>query len=115
MKKFSYRLLIFVLTISLLLSIPSVKTALALDNSDGSRLFEINCAGCHPQGGNIIRRGKTLQQKALKKFSMDSVEAITAIVTNGKGIMSAFGEKLTVSEIDTIAKYVLEQADHNWQ
>ena len=32
---------------------------------DGARLFENNCAGCHVHGGNIIRRGRTLQLAAL--------------------------------------------------
>jgi cytochrome c6 len=80
----------------------------------GSRLFEVHCFGCHPHGGNIIRRGKSLQAKALKKFNLDSVAAIEAIVTNGKGIMSAFGEKLTPAEIEEVSTYVLQRAATNW-
>ncbi|NBQ36890.1 MAG: cytochrome C6, partial [Synechococcus sp.] len=33
--------------------------------ADGAALFEAHCVGCHLNGGNIIRRGKTLKLKAL--------------------------------------------------
>ncbi len=82
---------------------------------DVPKLFEVNCAGCHPHGGNIIRRGKTLKQKALKRYNMDSQEAIMAIIAQGKNNMSAFGDRLTESEISAIASYVLEKAETNWR
>ena len=35
--------------------------------ADGAQLFELHCAGCHLNGGNIIRRGKTLKLAALER------------------------------------------------
>lgn len=82
---------------------------------DGSVLFETNCAGCHPKGGNIIKRGKTLKLKPLKKRHLDSVDAIATLVTTGKGLMSAYGETLTPEEIQAVSVYVWDQAQRNWK
>lgn len=78
-------------------------------------LFTVNCAGCHPNGANIIRRGKNLKQKALKRQGYTSVDEITTLITNGKGLMSAYGEQLSPEDINTLAQYVLDQAAVNWK
>jgi len=83
--------------------------------TEGAPLFEMHCAGCHINGGNIIRRGKTLKQKALEKNGYDSVEAIAQLVTQGKGNMPAYSDRLSPAEIETVATYVLEQAAQNWK
>jgi cytochrome c6 len=89
--------------------------ALAADIPDGAKIFEAQCAGCHINGGNIIRRGKNLKQKALKKYGMDSQEAIANIVTNGKGNMSAYKDRLTPEEIQAVSAYVLDRAETGWR
>lgn len=78
------------------------------------QLFETYCAGCHIHGGNIVRRGKNLKLKALQKYHMDSVEAISQIITLGKGNMSAYQDRLSTEQIQALAAYVLEQANQNW-
>jgi cytochrome c6 len=78
-------------------------------------LFETNCAGCHLHGGNIIRRGKTLKLNALVKNGYDTTETIAELITHGKGNMSAYQERLSATEIQSLAAYVLEQAQQNWQ
>lgn len=87
----------------------------ALDTQNGAEIFSVHCAGCHINGGNIIRRGKNLKNNALKRYGMDSLEAITSIVTNGKNNMSAYKERLTTEEIQIVAAYVLEQAEKDWK
>jgi cytochrome c6 len=79
-----------------------------------AKLFEIHCAGCHVNGGNIVRRGKTLKLKALEKNGYSTVEAIAQIITNGKGNMSAYKDRLSEDEIQTVAQYVLDRAKQNW-
>lgn len=81
----------------------------------GAKVFQANCAGCHVKGGNIVRRGKNLKLKTLHKNKVDTVEAIASLVTNGKGIMSAYGDKLTDTEIEAVSAYVLQRAAENWQ
>ena len=77
-------------------------------------LFTLNCAGCHANGGNVVRRGKTLKQKALKRYGYEEVGAIAQIITNGKGIMPAYSDRLTEEEVRAIAQYVLTQAETGW-
>jgi cytochrome c6 len=88
----------------------------SLTNLDhGAKIFEANCAGCHINGGNIVRRGKNLKSKALHKYKLDNEEAIASLVTNGKGIMSAYGDKLTPEQIADVSAYVLQQAEQDWK
>ncbi|MBV6624379.1 MAG: c-type cytochrome [Rivularia sp. (in: Bacteria)] len=86
-----------------------------VDKASGAKVFSANCAGCHINGGNIIRRGKNLKMRALKKYKMDSVEAISNIVTYGKNNMSAYKDRLSESEIQAVSTYVLKQAENNWR
>jgi cytochrome c6 len=87
----------------------------AADTATGAKIFSLQCAGCHVNGGNIVRRGKTLKQKALKKNGMDSLEAIANIVTDGKNNMSAYKDRLSEQQIQDVSAYVLEQADKGWR
>jgi cytochrome c6 len=108
--------LITLLSALLLFVFIAIQPAYALDNSStGSKIFEVNCAGCHINGSNIVRRGKNLFKKALKRNGMDSIEAITGIVTNGKNNMPAYEDKLSSEQIQQVAAYVLEQAESNWR
>jgi cytochrome c6 len=84
-------------------------------NSAGTRLFEVHCAGCHANGGNIVRRGKTLKLPALKRNGVETPEAIAQLIANGKGNMSAYRDRLTSDEISELARYVLDRASSNWQ
>jgi len=77
--------------------------------------FEANCAGCHPGGGNVIRRGKNLKQRALQRNGYTDVGAIATLIAQGKGLMSPYQDRLSEDEIQTLAQYVLSQAEVNWQ
>ena len=90
------------------------QAALAVDTVNGAQIFSVHCAGCHIKGGNIVRRGKNLKQKTLKRDGMDSVEAIASIVANGKNNMSAYKDRLTEQEIQEVSAYVLSQAEKGW-
>lgn len=89
--------------------------AIAAETQSAPQLFEAQCAGCHAGGGNIIRRGKNLKLKALVKHHVDTEETIAALITKGKGNMSAYVDRLTPEEISTLAAYVLDQAQHDWK
>lgn len=108
------KLLVFVL-ITLALLTTTFSPALAVDTANGAKIFNLECAGCHINGGNIVRRGKTLKQKALKKYGMDSQDAIANLVANGKNNMPAYKERLSEPDIQDISAYVLEQADQGWR
>lgn len=84
-----------------------------LDN--GAEIFKANCAGCHVNGKNIVRRRKNLKLKALHRNKVDTHEAVVSLVTNGKGIMSAYRDKLTPEEIADVSSYVLQRAETGWK
>lgn len=90
-------------------------TALAADLSNGERVFDLQCAGCHPNGSNIIRRGKNLKQKTLQRNGVDSIETIADLVRNGKNNMSAYKDRLTEAEIADVSAYVLDRAASGWK
>ena len=115
-QKLSLRKLLTLVLLILLISTSAFsQPACAADTDNGAKIFSSNCAGCHINGSNIIRRGKNLKLKALKKYDMDSIEAISEIVANGKNNMSAYKERLTEQEIQNVATYVLEQAETGWR
>ena len=89
--------------------------ALAADTANGAKIFSVQCAGCHVNGGNIIRRGKTLKLKALKRNGVESLEAIASLVANGKNNMSAYKDLLSEKQIEDVSAYVLEQAEKGWR
>ncbi len=90
-------------------------TAITPATATAAEVFSANCAGCHINGGNIIRRGKNLKQKALKKYGMDSIANISNLVTNGKGIMPAYKARLSEQQIIDVSAYVLSQAETDWK
>ncbi|KPQ36921.1 MAG: cytochrome c6 PetJ [Phormidesmis priestleyi Ana] len=82
--------------------------------SMGESLFSVNCAACHANGGNIIRRGKNLKQKTLARNGYGNVAAIASLVTQGKGIMPAYADRLSTEEIEAIAQYVYQKSNAGW-
>lgn len=88
--------------------------ALAGDATKGGKIFSANCAACHMGGNNVVMANKTLKKDALEKYGMNSIEAITKQVKNGKNAMPAFGGRLTDEQIDDVATYVLETSEKGW-
>ena len=109
---------IITIAIVLLVLLTAVNPLLAdavTDLDRGAAVFKANCAGCHVKGGNIVRRGKNLKSKALHRNKVDTHEAVVSLVTNGKGIMSAYGDKLTPEQIADVSAYVLQRAETGWK
>lgn len=84
------------------------------EDISGESLFTVNCAACHANGGNIIRRGKNLKQKAMVRNGYGEVDAIASLIIQGKGIMPAYADKLSKGEIGAIAQYVHQKAATGW-
>ena len=90
---------------------PEVSPVLA---TSGEELFSNHCAGCHVNGGNIIRRGRTLKLAALKRGGLDDPEAIARIAREGIGQMSGYGEVLGEGGDELVATWIWEQAQNAW-
>ena len=94
------------------LSLPKNLNALQVDS--GGNLFKHNCAGCHMNGGNIIRRSKNLKISSLKRNGIDNPEAIAKIARQGIGIMSGYEDELGENGDQIVANWVWEQAQKAW-
>jgi len=77
-------------------SSPSTETV-ALD---GAKIYKQNCALCHGPDGKLGANGS----KDLTVSELDINERI-AMVTKGKGVMTAFENILTLAEIKAVAEY----------
>lgn len=86
----------------------------AADLSNGEQIFSANCAACHTGGNNVIVPEKTLKKDSLEANKVNTIEAITYQVTNGKNAMPAFGGRLSDSDIEDVANYILTQAEKGW-
>ncbi len=82
--------------------------------SRGEQLFAQHCSGCHINGGNIIRRGKTLKLAALQRQGIESSEAIALIAAGGIGQMGGYGAVLGDGGPAAVADYVWQQAQAGW-
>ena len=86
----------------------------ALDTGSGKTLFKNQCAGCHINGGNIIRRGKNLKISSLKHNGIDNPEAIAKIARQGIGIMDGYKDQLGDNGDQIVANWIWEQAQKAW-
>ena len=84
-------------------------------DENGKSLFKNNCSVCHLGGNNIIIPEKNLKHETLEANGMNSKNAITYQIINGKNGMPAFGGRLKEEEIEKITLYVLEQAATNFE
>ncbi len=88
------------------------------NETEGSEIFATNCAVCHKAGKNVIVAHKTLKKEALTKylkgFDQNAKAAVIHQVTIGKNAMPAFKGYLTQAEIETVAAYVVQQAETGW-
>lgn len=82
--------------------------------ASGAELFALHCSGCHINGGNIIRRGKTLKLSALQRQGIEGSEAIAAIAAGGIGQMGGYAAVLGDPGAAAVADYVWQQALAGW-
>lgn len=86
----------------------------AADLANGAKIFNANCSACHIGGNNVIIANKTLKKEALEKYGMNSLEAVKTQVSKGKNAMPAFSGRLSESQIEDVASYILEQSQKGW-
>ena len=104
--------LISILCLFFFISLP--KELNAIDTGLGKDLFKNNCAGCHLNGGNIIRRSKNLKIKSLKHNGIDDPEAIAKIARQGIGIMDGYKDQLSDNGDQIVANWIWNQAQKAW-
>ena len=82
--------------------------------AEGGRLFANTCAGCHLNGGNIVRRDRTLKLKALQRRGIDGPETIARIAAEGIGRMDGYAKVLGPDGPEKVGAWVWKQALENW-
>ncbi|MEB3318362.1 MAG: c-type cytochrome [Cyanobacteriota bacterium] len=80
----------------------------------GATLFAQHCVGCHLNGGNVIRRGKTLRLAALRKAGLEGPEAVARVAALGQGQMGGYGEALGAGGPEAVGAWVWSQALADW-
>jgi cytochrome c6 len=83
-------------------------------SGDGQRLFENHCVGCHLNGGNVVRRGRTLKQAALLRNGITGPEDVARIAAAGIGRMSGYGAVLGEGGAEAVGRWVWQQALTGW-
>jgi len=94
----------------------AAEPAFAGDAGAGEQIFSGNCAACHAGGQNVIMPEKTLEQAALEEYLDGGVNEASVVkqVTNGKNAMPAFGGRLSDTDIQNVATYVITTAKAGW-
>jgi len=99
-----------VLVVSVGLVLPAAGLYAAEKNeSKGAKLFQQNCAACHPDGGNIINPAFTLHKKDRDAHGVKTAKNIVGKMRNPGPGMTRFDTK-TISDKDAkeIAEYILK-------
>tara|TARA_Y100001968_G_scaffold196645_1_gene180378 strand:- start:180 stop:485 length:306 start_codon:yes stop_codon:yes gene_type:complete len=86
----------------------------AMNTNSGKTIFNNYCAGCHLNGGNIIRRSKNLRISSLKHNGIDNPEAIAKIAREGIGIMDGYEGLIKDKGDQIVAIWIWEQAQKAW-
>lgn len=85
-----------------------------IEPASGPALFAQHCAGCHVNGGNVIRRGKTLRLAALRRAGLEGPDAVARVAANGQGQMGGYGEVLGPGGAEAVGAWVWQQALADW-
>jgi cytochrome c6 len=81
----------------------------AAEQADGAAVFKGRCASCHANGGNIIRKDKTLSKKDLEANNIRSEEDILRLIRNPGPAMPKYDQKMLSDEdARAVARYILE-------
>jgi cytochrome c6 len=77
--------------------------------SDAAKIFKTNCVLCHAaDGSGNTSAGKVLQAKDLRsdEVQKQSAAALVDVITNGKGKMPAFGNKINPEDVKSLVVYI---------
>ncbi len=79
--------------------------ALAQESGGAQQLYQSKCASCHGKDGKGTAVGQKMGAKDFATVKASESELAT-VITNGRGKMPAYKEKLTKEQIDSLAKFI---------
>ena len=101
------RLFLSFIAASILMALPTATQG----QSDAAKLYKTNCALCHSaDGSGDSPSGKALHAKDLRseEVQKQSDEALSEVITKGKGKMPAFGAKIKPDDVKKLVAYLRE-------
>ncbi len=80
----------------------------AAGTPDAAALFKSQCAACHGEAGVPTPMGKMLKAPDLSapERADISTDSIATVISQGKGQMKGFADRLSEAEIKALAEYV---------
>ncbi len=95
--------------LALLAVVAFLSVAFAAKGPSGKELYEKNCAGCHPNGGNSMKPAFSLHKKDLAAHKVDSVKGIVEKIRRpGPGMPSFSKSMISDAQAKEIARYILK-------
>jgi cytochrome c6 len=89
----------------ILLAFAAVSFAATVLAADAASIFSARCAACHGKDGKGTPVGKKMGAPELATLKASQAD-LAASISNGKGKMSAYKDKLSAEEIQALAKFV---------
>lgn len=89
----------------------SLLSAAPVFGQSGASLFKSHCAGCHgPDGSGNTAIGKSMHMRALGSADVQKMsdKELTTTISDGKGAMPAYKDKLSGSDIKDLVGYIRE-------
>ncbi len=75
----------------------------------GAEIFKAKCAACHPDGGNIMKKEKTLHKKDLEANKLKTAGDLVKYMRNpGPGMTKFDAKSLPDKDAKEVAEYILK-------
>ena len=77
-------------------------------NDSGATLYKTNCVTCHGADGRGTPTGKSLQVADFHspKVQQQSDAQLAQAISEGRGNMPPFGDRMNMHQIDALVKYI---------
>lgn len=94
---------------TLILTLAASTLMAATAFAGGADIFKAKCAACHPDGGNIMQKEKTLHKKDLEANKLKSAKDLVKYFrTPGPGMPKYDAKALPEKDARELAEYILK-------
>lgn len=94
---------------AILATVLVVLTAAPAFAASGAALYKQYCASCHPDGGNIMNKNKTLHKKDLNRDGIRDWKGVVAKMRNpGPGMTRYDAKTIPDPQAKAIGEYVIK-------
>ncbi len=94
---------------TLLVTLTASTLATATAFAGGGDIFKAKCAACHPNGGNIMKKEKSLHKKDLEANKLKTAGDLVKYMRNpGPGMTKFDAKSLPDKDAKEVAEYILK-------